>query len=616
MSYELVSSLGHQFGDHLWQSTLFAIATGFLAQMFRANPARLRYRLWLAASLKFLLPFSLLSSIGFHLAPRLAPAVSAPRISWIVDEIAVPLAPLHHATVNAPTAASHLGLLAFATVFAIWSLGCATVVINSWRRWRRVRAIVRSSVPLRTGRAAELWARQSLGIELASSQSALEPGVFGIFRPVLYLPERIVSTLSEPELDAILTHELCHVRRRDNLTAALHMAVEAIFWFHPLVWWLGARLIEERERACDEEVLLSGVEPTVYADGILQVCSQCLRSPSVWIAGATGASLKKRIEEIMTNRMVARPSSSRRLLLAAVAVLVVVVPVITGVMSGPRLIAQPTNAPSVATPAGAKFEVASIKPVALTNGQPPPNAGIRIDAARVDIGYWSLQQLILRAYGLAAYQLSAPGWTRELRFDVAAKLPEGSTRDQLPEMLQWLLADRFGLAAHVETKELPGFALVVGKGGLKIKPSAPRADAQPQAVSPNRVERAGRMLDRLWAYDGESLGLVSYKTMPGVFHADFNRMPVEALAQVCADRLKAPVINMTGLEGDYQMSLDLPLPNASTTSVTGVDLPPALEPVTPSIFEMVERLGLRLEQRRTALSVLVVDHVNQIPSVN
>jgi bla regulator protein blaR1 len=616
MSYEFLTSLGRQVADHLWQSTVFAIAIGVLARALRANPARARYRLWLAASLKFLLPFSLLSSIGVHLAPRFAPAMPAPRISFVLEELAAPLAPLHRAIAETPTSTSHLGTLAMACAFALWILGCTAVVTHFLRRWRSARAIVRSSTPLRTGRAAELWNRRTAGIELVSSQAALEPGVFGIFRPVLYLPAKIVTSLSEPELDAILAHELCHVRRRDNLTAALHMVVEAIFWFHPLVWWLGARLVEERERACDEDVLLSGVEPMVYAEGILQVCSQCLRAPSAWVAGATGSSLKKRIEEIVTNRMTRQLGPGRKLLLAAVALVVVVVPVITGVMSGPRLSAQPTNESIMATPSGPRFEVASIKPAPLTNGQPPTNAGIRIDAGRVDIGYWSIQQLILRAYGLPAYQVSAPGWTHTSRFDVVAKFPDGATRDQLPEMLQSLLAERFGLTAHVETKELPGFALVVGKGGLKIKPGVRDANTAAETMSPNRLEQAGRTLDRLWAYDGAPLGVVSYRTMPGVFHVEFNRMPMEALAQICADRLKAPVINRTGLDGEYQMTLDLPLPNASTASVTGVELPPALEPVSPSIFDMVERLGLRLEQRKTPLSVLVVDHVNQTPTEN
>jgi bla regulator protein blaR1 len=87
------------------------------------------------------------------------------------------------------------------------------------------------------------------------SRACLEPGIFGIARPVLVWPAGISERLPDAHLEAILAHELWHVRRRDNLAAAVHMAVEAIFWFYPLVWWLGSRLLDERERACDEEVL-------------------------------------------------------------------------------------------------------------------------------------------------------------------------------------------------------------------------------------------------------------------------------------------------------------------------------------------------------------------------
>jgi beta-lactamase regulating signal transducer with metallopeptidase domain len=89
------------------------------------------------------------------------------------------------------------------------------------------------------------------------------------------------------------------------------MAVEALFWFHPVVWWLGARLMEERERACDEEVLLTGAEPEAYAEGILRVREMRLEAPPPCAAGVTGANLRKRIEEIMGNR-IGRPPSRRK----------------------------------------------------------------------------------------------------------------------------------------------------------------------------------------------------------------------------------------------------------------------------------------------------------------
>ena len=118
--------------------------------------------------------------------------------------------------------------------------------------------------------------------------------------------------LTPEQLRAILIHEATHVRRRDNLTGFLHMLVAAVFWFHPLVWWIGARLVDERERACDEEVLREGSEPEVYAEGILNICKLYVESPLVCVSGLTGANLKKRIEAIMTNQRAESLTLARR----------------------------------------------------------------------------------------------------------------------------------------------------------------------------------------------------------------------------------------------------------------------------------------------------------------
>jgi beta-lactamase regulating signal transducer with metallopeptidase domain len=168
-------------------------------------------------------------------------------------------------------------------------------------------------------------------IELKISESTLEPGILGIFRPVFLLPMGISNRLSDAQLKAIITHELCHVRRRDNLAATLHMLVEAVFWFHPLVWWIGARFVDERERACDEEVLKLGSDPQAYAEGILKVCEFYVESPPFCAAGVTGSNLKKRIEAIMTHGTAYKVEAGKRLLLAAMGLAAVTVPISIGV---------------------------------------------------------------------------------------------------------------------------------------------------------------------------------------------------------------------------------------------------------------------------------------------
>jgi hypothetical protein len=156
----------------------------------------------------------------------------------------------------------------------------------------------------------------------------MEPGVVGWRRPVLLVPQGIEDHLTPRQLDAVLAHELCHVRRRDNLTSTIHMVVETVFWFHPLVWWIGARLIEERERACDEEVLRLYGDPRVYAEGILNVCKRYARAPLICVSGVSGANLRKRVEAIMLNRVGRRLTLAAKVALAAAAMTGVTLPVL------------------------------------------------------------------------------------------------------------------------------------------------------------------------------------------------------------------------------------------------------------------------------------------------
>ncbi len=192
------------------------------------------------------------------------------------------------------------------------------------------------------------------------------------------MPDGVARELTAPQLEAILAHELCHVRRRDNLAAAFHMVVEALFWFHPLVWWLGARLMEERERACDEEVLSLGNAPEVYAEGILRICDLYLKSPLPCVSGVTGSNLKRRIEEIMSDCVVQVLNGRKKLLLAGAGALAVVAPIMVGTMGVPLTMAQ-TSAPAP------KFDVAAIK---LCKEEPGVmmGAGAEFSAGRMNTG--------------------------------------------------------------------------------------------------------------------------------------------------------------------------------------------------------------------------------------
>lgn len=305
--------------DHLWQSTLFAGAVALSTLLFRRNGAGLRFWLWFAASVKFLLPFALLALVGEHLS-RLFPATlprallaiqpaaekwSAPAQAWVVRQAE----PVHWAPL----------------LLGGWLLGLAFLLALRLLRWARLRSLTAGALELAV--AAQ--------VPVKASASLLEPGLVGILRPVVLLPEGLLARLSEPERDSILAHEFSHLRRRDNITAAVHMLVEALFWFHPLVWLIGGRLIAERERACDESVLALGHDPEIYAGGILKVCKFCVQSPLACASGVSGSDLKQRVRTIMACEAVLPLGVAKRLLLAAMASTALALPIAAGFLGTP-----------------------------------------------------------------------------------------------------------------------------------------------------------------------------------------------------------------------------------------------------------------------------------------
>jgi len=520
--------------NHLWQSTVFAGVAGVLALALRNNHARTRYWLWLAASAKFLVPFSLLSAVGSRLGWL---RVARPDLPVVMEQIGQPFTPSPEPAAVAPAVLSqHASALPY-LLFAIWTCGVLAVAFSWWRRWRRIRAAVRaaSRVDLAFGIEG--------AVPVLSSPAMLEPGVFGVFRPVLLLPEGIADRLAPAQLEAILAHELCHVRRRDNLAAALHMLVEAIFWFHPLVWWIGARLVEERERACDEEVLRRGSRPEVYAESILRTCQFYLESPLVCMSGIAGSDLKKRITRIMTQRAAKRLSAGRKLLLACAGTAAVAVPIVIGLMNAPPSRAQSPEATGAARPA---FDVASIKP----NHGGTGFFRMRNDAGRFVADNVTVKFLLQFAYRMKDSQiLGVPGWGDSEHYNIEAKADDSATdaqRKLSPDeqgaqsrlMIQSLLADRFKLALHHETKELSIYALVVAKNGPKLHESphtpedaAPSGPPTPNGPQPRHSIRMGR---------GD---------------LNINAESLDMFAEALSHQLGLLVVNKTGLKGNYDFAL-------------------------------------------------------------
>ena len=330
--------------NHLWQSTLFALAAALLALACRRNSASLRFNIWLAASVKFLIPFSLCVLVGKQLRWETTSLFhSTPGLFVVMNELTQPGAVVTGGFTTPPTlaladAAPHWHWGIWTCIAVIWAVGFVVLLVRWGLQWAKLSILAETATPLDI--EAPLAVRESTTV--------LEPGVFGIVSPVLLLPSGIAGHLAPEQLETVLAHELCHWQRKDNLTSAIHMLVEALFWFYPPVWWLGNRMIVERERACDEAVIQSGGDRQVYAEGILKVCRLYVEPPILCMSGVSGGTLRERIEDIMTNQVLMKLHFAKKCLLIGTGLVAIAGPVAVGLASGARGVAQAASAGQVA----------------------------------------------------------------------------------------------------------------------------------------------------------------------------------------------------------------------------------------------------------------------------
>jgi len=264
------------------------------------------------------------------------------------------------------------------------------------------------------------------------------------------------------------------------------------------------------------------------------------------------------------------------------------------------------------------FEVASIRPSSEQTTQ--VSVGVHISGSQVRMTYMSLKDYIGIAYRMRAGQVSGPDWIEQERFDIAAKIPDGTASDQVAEMMQALLADRFQLKAHRGSKEFPVYALVVGKGGPKLQESAVRPDAPDERQANVNVAASGSA-----AGVNVDLGAGSFFSLANN-RLEIRRMTTTALADMLTRFVDRPVVDMTGLKGSYDLVLDITPEDYSAMMIrsalnAGVVLPPqalrALDVASGDpLSGPLQKFGLAFESRKAPLDVIVVDSMQKAPTEN
>jgi uncharacterized protein (TIGR03435 family) len=341
-------------------------------------------------------------------------------------------------------------------------------------------------------------------------------------------------------------------------------------------------------------VILEGSDPEIYAESMLKTCQLCIESPIPCVAGVTGSDLKKRIESIMSGRTVSALASWKKLLLATAGIALVAAPVAHGMRTAMPVTVQTQTVGQADQSAG--FEVASIKPSQSSDDR---LMSLRIQpGGRLIITNAPLRVMIRNAYRLQDFQIvEGPDWVGNDRFDITAKAEGNPTGQQMQVMLRSLLAERFKLTVHQESRDLPIYALTTARTdralGPQIKQStfdcAPTRTGPPQPAGP----------------PGGPFNC-GFRVNLGTMTGRGSSMP--ALASALSTWVNRIVLDRTGLNGDFDLDLKW-TPDQLPQGPPPTGAPPLqIDPNGPSIFTALqEQLGLKLEPQQGPVDVLVID---------
>ncbi len=597
-----VGRLGWTLVHFLWQGlAIAAVYAGGRASARHSSPQR-RYLLACAA-----------------LAAMLAAPVATYTRSGL-PEPAAPMPPRSAAatpdsgsgTVFAVTAAENPSTAA--TLAAIWSERVLPSVVMLWLSgallfWARLTGGWMTAARLRARlarRAPAEWqqALDRLGVRLRVGRPVAllvsdlveSPAVVGWLRPVVLFPIGALVGLPAEHLEALLLHELAHVRRHDYLVNVLQSIAEALLFYHPAVWWISGHIRAERELCCDDLAVTATGDVFTYASALADLEARRPAHAPIAVA-ANGGRLADRVA-----RLLGQPRPEARTFSAPGAASAILFAITACVVFG-----QSADRP--------KFEVASVKETpdkVMNYARVTPRPGGRLQAENL-----SARALIRIAYSLQEFQIvGGPEWLRNVGFNVEAKAASDTSREQLMLMLQPLLEERFQLKYHRETRELPVYVLTVARSGSKLSAPKEGGCVKLDGATFPRSPGGGPPTPCGSMFTGPTASGMS--TRGGdVAMPDF----IRNLSQM----LNRPVLDRTGITTRFDLRLDY----AADETLAGMSdggtvaghreamaAAAAASSGTPNILSAVqEQLGLKLDSTKGPVEVMVIDHVEK-PGAN
>jgi uncharacterized protein (TIGR03435 family) len=486
-------------------------------------------------------------------------------------------------------------------VVAFWLTGATAFslrLLGGWILAERLRSRMVRPAPAEWRQTLErLRARISVSrpVRLLVSGRVQAPATVGWLRPIVLVPLGALAGLPAAQMEALLLHELAHIRRHDYLVHIWQSAVEAVFFYHPAVWWISGHMRAERELCCDDIAVSVTGDAVLYARALAEFDSARWIQPT--LMAANGGSLAGRIA-----RLLGQPSPSRRPSCGpeTVATLILLAIGACALFAQSNVFAQSNARP--------QFEVASVKPSlsrSIQNVRPLPGR-LTADA--------SLETLIQYAYGVQPFQVvDAAGWLQPGRYEIDAKADGNTSRNQMFLMLQALLEGRFQLKIHRETRDLPVYALVAAKGGLKLpSPKEGGCIDSPADAAPEWA--GGRMAPPGRAPSAPALcGSAAIALGPNGARMQGGKIAMPELVRRLSLVLDRSVIDKTGFAGLFDVQVDF-VADESTPAMPPP--PPGSDLPGPSISQALrQQLGLQLESTKGPVDVIVVDHAER-PSGN
>jgi hypothetical protein len=315
------------------------------------------------------------------------------------------------------------------------------IALRWFLAWRAADSIVRAARPA-----------PGSPLEARITEEAIEPAVARVFNPVVLLPSALLGRLSPEQLGAVLAHEREHIARHDNLTAHLHRLVQTLFWFHPMVWWIGRQMLEERENACDEAVLERGHDAQQYAEGILAVCRHCHDlAHAGHTASAISGDLTRRIRSIIRHVPPVSLGFCKAFALSACTLALGLTPLFAGAFDD----AVRRHAQLLQNARSLDSAVITVGPA--VNGM-AHRAAIAADDHGVSIRNSTLRELVALSYGVQPADVTGGSWLDTSRYDIdilardVVAEPDEFDPIALRGAVNRLLASRFDLQIRVNQR--------------------------------------------------------------------------------------------------------------------------------------------------------------------